>query len=127
MPTDCPSPPQADAAIGKAETAGPHAGSEQAELQGLMAELQEAVSGASAPEDAAQFFALRVFRHLLEVSASAAAAASPPPGAKLAPNFYATCLMRLMEVGATKVFGHCSLCLSVVSSPTAGLRLPEPF
>ncbi|KAG2489762.1 hypothetical protein HYH03_011713 [Edaphochlamys debaryana] len=72
-----------DAAVA-AKEANPTA--DQSDLQALLAELSEALaSGAAPPEDAAAFFARRIFKHLYDSPAALA-------GSKLSLSFHAACL-----------------------------------
>ncbi|KAG2431214.1 hypothetical protein HXX76_009742 [Chlamydomonas incerta] len=82
-----------DAAI-SAKEANPGAGSDQSDLQALLAELSEALaSGAAPPEDAAAFFARRILKHLYDsAAAGGGSAAGGAGGSKLSLSFHAACL-----------------------------------
>lgn len=82
-----------DAAIA-AKEANPGAGSDQSDLQALLAELSEALaSGAAPPEDAAAFFARRILKHLYDsAAAGGGGGAGGAGGSKLSLSFHAACL-----------------------------------
>jgi len=73
-------------------------------------ELVDAVTSVGVHEEAAHFFAQRIFRHLFEVSA----AATTPLGAKRACSFYTSCLRHLVRARPARgcdqphYFGACA-------------------
>jgi hypothetical protein len=60
----------------------------------FLQELVDAVTSEGVHEEAAHFFAHRIFRHLFEVAATA----PTPAGAKRSCSFYTTCLRNLVGV-----------------------------
>ncbi|KAJ9513070.1 hypothetical protein QJQ45_029442, partial [Haematococcus lacustris] len=100
----------ADAAISKVEAQGGAAPGERevaAELQALQGELVEAVRGAGQPLEAATFFGLRIFRHLLESASVGLGGAGltakihpalSPRGTQVAATFFVGCLRGLADL-----------------------------
>ncbi|KAF5831048.1 CCR4-Not complex component, Not1-domain-containing protein [Dunaliella salina] len=80
-----------------AAAASQRASAEEAALNGLLRELVDAVTSVGVHEEAAHFFAHRIFRHLFEV-----AVAATPVGAKRACSFYTSCLRHLVEILGSK-------------------------